>query len=103
MVDSLGLQVEQITLPQDVTTNCVEVMVMHMLQWTAVAKPTSIFPIPVFACTCLTSQAVLSDYLNPEYPISSHRSRCNLLMESESRMTTTFDRINCALSVASKE
>jgi len=33
MVDSLGLHVEQITLPQDVTTNWAEVTVMHMLQW----------------------------------------------------------------------
>ena len=32
-VASLGLQVEQITFPQDVTTNCEEVMFMHILQW----------------------------------------------------------------------
>ena len=32
-VDNLGLQVEQITLPQDVTTRLAEVMVIHMLQW----------------------------------------------------------------------
>jgi len=33
MVVSLGLQLEQITLPQDVTTNWAEVMFIHMLQW----------------------------------------------------------------------